>query len=78
MAKLKQIAIEQGPAEGGSPMLWGLCRDGTLWCRSLGSGNDKWLRVEAPADAPAMPRRKRAQPAQIELPSMRISGGAAE
>lgn len=75
MAKLKQIAIE--PARGErTGVLWGLCRDGSLWMRDLGGGN--WLRVDGPADAPAMPRRKRAAAAQIELPSMRVSGGMAE
>lgn len=79
MAKLKQIAIE--PGAGDQPgVLWGLCRDGTLWMRDLGSNgrNGEWLRATVPTEAPAMPRRKRAIAADVELPAMRVSGGAAE
>lgn len=78
MAKLKQIAIEPAGAEGGPPTLWGLCKDGSLWCRML-TPDDKWLRIDGPDVAPAMPlRRKRAAAAEVELPAMRVTGGAAE
>lgn len=78
MAKLKQIAIE--PAADGEPAaLWGLCRNGSLWMRELNNDGSRWIRMAEPPDSsPALPRRKRAAAAEIELPSMRISGGAAE
>jgi hypothetical protein len=82
VAKLKQIAIE--PPNGEHPaVLWGLCRNGSLWMQPLGSG--RWLRVDAPPAPMPIPARrnraaaKRAAAAAIELPAgMRVTGGAAE
>jgi hypothetical protein len=78
MAKLKQIAIE--PGAGDDPgVMWGLCKDGSLWMRPLllRSAPGEWLRVDTPATGAAMPvRRKRAAEASMSRPAnMRISGG---